>query len=129
MQRIIQFQLIDFGLVALTNNGELWFHQNAWNEHKLWEKLPCGLPDSCIEKQPHKILISLAREKILLAIEKEGGRISLTRIKAWWRGWEKFDKASQDSILEKLKDEGAIVFSQSMSKKNRGARILMKGNQ
>jgi hypothetical protein len=124
MQRIIQFQLVDFGIVVLTSNGELWFHQNAWNEHKLWEKLPCGLPDSCIKKQPHKLLVSLAREKITEIIKKHDGSCSISRIGHRWRGWNKLGKETQDNILKQLEAEGLIAITKSTANRNRGERAL-----
>jgi hypothetical protein len=67
---------------------------------------------------------AMCRDKIIFALEKEGGSCSRLRVGYWWRGWKKVDERTKHAAIEGLERDGIIIVSESDAKKNRGEQRL-----
>ena len=66
-----------------------------------------------------------ARDKIVLALKKEGGKCSRKKIAKWWPHWNSLDERIRQAAVDGLQRDGIVSVTVSGASRNKGEQMLI----
>jgi len=87
-----------------------------------WQKAIAFEIESLCGENLGKSEEAMCRDKILYALEKEGGSCARSLVGNWWRGWKKVDERIKQAAIDGLLRDGLIDVTENNTGKNKGAQ-------